>query len=194
MLNENLDLKFEKLFHIINNEAFINMKVLGGDIPFFISAYNPAQDLDFNGHVKTLKNRLNNNGISVLEIDLYNACLELLEQKKVLLPIIENEKNTDKNILLNDLSRNLSEDRKLAPYIGKICEGNDSKIIFITGVGLVYPYIRLHVLLSKLQTTIKNRPVIIFYPGKFEGYNLELFGKLKNNYYRAYNLDIINHR
>jgi len=60
----------------------------------------------------------------------------------------------------------------------------------LTGIGLVFPYIRSHTILNNLQSVIKKTPVVIFFPGVYDGNSLNLFGKLKDdNYYRAFLLD-----
>jgi len=66
-------------------------------------------------------------------------------------------------------------------------------IIFITGVGEVYPYLRTHKLLSTLESKFTEKPLVLFFPGKYEtdnvkGSNLTLFGILDDRYYRAFNI------
>jgi Domain of unknown function (DUF1788) len=42
-------------------------------------------------------------------------------------------------------------------------------------------------LLNNLQPVMGNTPLLLFYPGRYDGQSLRLFGKLKNNnYYRAF--------
>ena len=55
--------------------------------------------------------------------------------------------------------------------------------------GLVWPLLRTHSLLNNLQPVMGNTPLLLFYPGRYDGQSLRLFGKLKNNnYYRAFKL------
>ena len=66
-------------------------------------------------------------------------------------------------------------------------EPND--IIFITGVGKIYPIMRAHKLLNNLFPFITNNPLILFFPGTYSGYGLDLFNEIKgDNYYRAFKL------
>ena len=68
------------------------------------------------------------------------------------------------------------------------------KVIFIKGIGEVFPYIRTHNLLSNLQKILKKEPSIIFFPGSYQndpkmGSSLNLFCEFSNdNYYRAFNI------
>ena len=62
-------------------------------------------------------------------------------------------------------------------------------ILLITGVGDVFPFMRVHALLEALQPHFSDIPVLVMYPGEFDGHYLKLFDKLKpNDYYRAFNL------
>jgi hypothetical protein len=76
------------------------------------------------------------------------------------------------------------------PHIKSLIEARPAQVYFITGVGNVYPYIRSHNVLNNLQNIAKEAPTVMFFPGRYTGQSLELFGKLKDdNYYRAFNLD-----
>ena len=62
-------------------------------------------------------------------------------------------------------------------------------VIFITGIGKCYPIIRSHTVLNNLHQVIDDVPVVMFYPGKYDGQELVLFGEIKDdNYYRAFKL------
>ena len=67
-------------------------------------------------------------------------------------------------------------------------------IFFLTGIGEVFPYIRSHNVLNNLQSVVTGRPMLMFFPGRYEqsdtlGSSLVLFGQLKDDqYYRAKNI------
>lgn len=62
-------------------------------------------------------------------------------------------------------------------------------ILLITGVGKVYPFMRSHKILDNIQHIFGDIPVLMLYPGTFDGQDLGLFGKfLDGHYYRAFNL------
>ena len=49
--------------------------------------------------------------------------------------------------------------------------------------------LRTHTLLSALHAHMKDTPLVMFYPGKYDGYSLRLFSRLKDDhYYRAFRL------
>jgi hypothetical protein len=67
-------------------------------------------------------------------------------------------------------------------------------VLFIAGVGEVFPYIRSHNVLNNLQKAAKLRPTVLFFPGDYShsieaGASLDLFGRLRDDkYYRAFNI------
>lgn len=62
-------------------------------------------------------------------------------------------------------------------------------VLFLTGVGKIYPFMRSHKMLDSIQPVFNDIPIVMFYPGSFNGQDLGLFGKfLDGHYYRAFNL------
>ena len=62
-------------------------------------------------------------------------------------------------------------------------------MVLLTGIGRVYPYMRSHNILNNLQGTFDDVPVVLFYPGEYNGQSLTLFELfMDDNYYRAFNL------
>ena len=62
-------------------------------------------------------------------------------------------------------------------------------VLLITGIGKVYPFMRSHKILDNIQHIFPDIPVLMLYPGTFDGQDLGLFGKfLDGHYYRAFNL------
>jgi hypothetical protein len=67
-------------------------------------------------------------------------------------------------------------------------------VLFLSGVGEVFPYIRSHNVLNNLQSTAKEKPTVLFFPGSYtftqiSGSSLDLFGRLRDDrYYRAFNI------
>jgi hypothetical protein len=68
-------------------------------------------------------------------------------------------------------------------------------VMFLTGVGEVFPYIRSHNVLNNLQKTVKDNPMVMFFPGTYThslefGASLDLFGRLRDDkYYRAFDIN-----
>ncbi len=72
--------------------------------------------------------------------------------------------------------------------------GAEYDVMFLLGVGEVFPFIRSHNVLNNLQSTAKEKPTVMFFPGDYthsleSGASLELFGRLHDDkYYRAFNI------
>ena len=190
MQKEDIVKKYQHLFTVIKMPKFLQMEALGGEIPFFISTYNPEQEPEIVKAIHSLKNKLENSGIEILELNMYDIVIELLDEQLGKGEIFELEKQMDKEEFKNALRSVLDISEVLMPRIKKTIEANRAQVYFLTGVGNVYPFIRSHNILNNLQNTAKDAPTILFFPGKYTGHSLELFGILKDdNYYRAFNLD-----
>ena len=189
---EDLSLKFTRLYQIISGESFLSKRSLGGEIPFFISPYDAKQELKIRDAIKMLKNKLINAGVSVLEINLYDTVCEILEEKGGMERLFRVEKVKSKEKFLKALQSSLNIHEVLIPKIAEKIRATDARVYFLTGVGLVYPYIRSHTILNNLQNIAKDAPTVCFFPGEYDGISLKLFGRLKDdNYYRAFNIEKI---
>ena len=88
----------------------------------------------------------------------------------------------------------LNPQQHLAPLIAEKLADGDCDIVFLTGIGEVFPYIRSHNVLNNLQSVVSGKPMLMFFPGRYEqsetlGSALVLFSRLKDDqYYRAKNI------
>jgi len=183
---EDLTLKFNTLFHKISSPGFLSMEALGGEIPFFIAAYDAKQETEVRQSIKMLMNKLETNGVKVLEINLYDIVCDRMER------MFKVEKARSKDKFLRALQSSLNIHEVLLPRIASLINDANAKVYFLTGIGLVFPYIRSHNVLNNLQSVAKDAPTVCFFPGEYDGHTLNLFGQLKDdNYYRAFNIDKI---
>lgn len=190
MEKENIAQKFTHLYSVIHSEQFLKMEALGGEIPFFISAYNPQQELEVAKAIQGLKKKLENDGVTVLDLNLYDIATEILDKELGIEEVFKLEAQMNKTEFKSALQSVLDIIEVVMPEIKKRIEAANAKVYFITGVGNVYPFIRSHNVLNNLQNIAKNAPTVMFFPGRYNGQTLELFGKLKDdNYYRAFNID-----
>lgn len=186
---EDIVKKFEHLYQVISNQEFLRMESLGGEIPFFISAFDPKQQIEVDRAIRSLKNKLETNGIPVLELNLYDIALELLNEELGEGEIFELEKTMDKKEFKEALQSILDINEVLIPKIKGMIDAASAKVYFLTGIGLVFPFIRSHNVLNNLQNVAKKAPTVAFFAGDYNGYSLELFGLMKDdNYYRAFNI------
>ncbi|MFI7033705.1 DUF1788 domain-containing protein [Microbispora rosea] len=184
----------EHLFKVLSGERFLQMKGLSNEVPFFIYPYDPEDALAIAGSKKRIKNRLAIKGIEVREINLYDLSVEMLKERGVWDRLLALEPEQDKADFRELLQGMLDPQLHFAPKIrAKLAEG-DFDVFFLTGIGEVFPYIRSHNVLNNLQSVVTGKPMLMFFPGRYEqsdtlGSSLVLFGRLKDDqYYRAKNI------
>lgn len=181
--------KFNHLYQEISSEGFLSKKSLGGEIPFFVAAYDAEQELEVKDSIKRLIKKLDTSGISVLELNLYDIVCEILEEKGGMDRMFRVEKAKSKEKFLRALQSSLNIHQVLMPKIDEKIKASDAKVYFLTGIGLVFPYMRSHNILNNLQNIAKQAPTVTFFPGEYNGHSLNLFGLLKDdNYYRAFDI------
>lgn len=187
---ENINSKFKHLFKVISSEDFLLKKSLGGEIPFWISTFKIEDLTEIEKAVKGLKNKLETNGIAVLELNLYDLSMEILNRELGGGEIFTIEKEMEKEEFKGAVQSVLDIREVLMPEIKSRIDKHGARVYFITGVAQVFPFIRSHNILNNLQNIAKEAPTVMFFPGTYSGRSLELFGKLRDdNYYRAFNID-----
>jgi len=184
----------DKLPTIIASERFLKMQGLGKEVPFFICPYLPEDAIEMQKVIGQLIKKLNQQGVKVLEINLYDLSLEILKKRNLYDRIMQKEQFFTKDKLTELLQSVLDTEAHLIPAIAEKMQQSDFDVMFITGVGEVFPYIRSHNVLNNLQSTAKDKPTVMFFPGAYchsldKGASLDLFGRLHDDkYYRAFNL------
>lgn len=182
----------EHLFKVLSSERFLRMEGLGNEVAHFIYDYDPAWALDVANAKKRIKAKLGTErGIKVLEINLYDLCVELLKARGVWERVLAAESTVDKHDFLKMLQNMLDPQMHLAPAIKERIAGDTFQILFVTGIGEVFPFVRSHTVLNNLQTVVSDKPMLMFFPGRYQvsatqGSTLVLFGQLMDDsFYRA---------
>lgn len=201
--------RFEHLINVISSSRFLEMRGLNNDLPFYICEFRAAEAFEMQRMQGQLINTLESSaveclggrGLKVLEINLYDLCIDLLKAREgssqdsnLWDEIIAIESDVEKDNLLELLQNVLGMEDYLVPAIGERIQQNEFDVLFLSGIGEVFPYIRSHNVLNNLQSTAKEKPTIMFFPGEYrysleQGASLELFGLLHDDkYYRAFNI------
>lgn len=184
----NINSRLEKIADKIKEDKFIKGRGLGNEISFYIFDYDPKHELVVRDHVKTLKRMFRREMYNrrIIEFDLYKMLLEIAKEKRIYDSIFDMEKNQGSE----ELFKALTAFAKPEVFLDRIQRDiGDHNVVFITGIGKIYPFVRSHTILNNLQEKIDKIPVILFYPGEYDGQSLRLFGKFKDdNYYRAFQL------
>ena len=185
---------YDHLLAVVSSERFLKMQGLGNEVPFFICPFRPNERNEMLRLQDQLTRQLQKKGVSVLNINLYDLSIELLKEREIFEQIIQMEQDIEKDQLKELLQGVLDPEAHLAPAIAKKIHSTDYDVMFLSGVGEVFPYIRSHNVLNNLQSTAKDKPTLIFFPGAYthsleSGASLDLFGRLHDDkYYRAFNI------
>lgn len=186
--------RFDHLVSVISGERFLKKEGLGNEIPFFICPFRPEEAVEMAGLQRQLVHRLEQAGLLVLEIDLYDLSVEILKERGIWEQILAMEPTVEKDQLRELLQGVLDPESHLVPAIARRLEAKSFDVLFLSGVGEVFPCIRSHNVLNNLQRVAKTRPTLMFFPGEYthsleSGASLDLFGRLHDDkYYRAFNI------
>ena len=189
----------ERLFKILSHPDFLAMKGLANEVPIFIQTYEPAQEDAVREMLEKLASRLQNSGLTLTTLDLFNLVLEELAENQILDDLLRDEANLQKVELLETLQNYSDPKTHLIPRLIKAIGNDGAQLTLITGPGRIFPFLRTHTILESLQPAMLRQPVVIFFPGEYAqdslgGSHLRLFGsipspRINNPYYRATNLD-----
>lgn len=123
----------------------------------------------------------------LVERNLYKVFLSICDDKRITEKAAQMEEKKGKEFLFNKLqmfanNKSFVNKMRYEPH-----EPGD--VLLLTGVGEVFPFMRIHSLLEALQPEFSDIPILVMYPGKYDGRFVRLFDKLEPNpYYRAFNM------
>ena len=176
----------------IRKPSFRQNKGLGNEVGYYIFAYPPEDELTVREWVKNIENKYGagKGDFQVVVFDLYEIVIGILQKKGYLEKCCEFEQKRGFDRITKAVGNTLritAQDSLIISYIRE--HTPDDSVIFLTGIGKCYPLLRSHTVLNNLHQVIDNVPVVLFYPGKYDGQELILFGEIKDdNYYRAFKL------
>lgn len=171
---------------------FRQNKGLGNEVGYYIFDYAPEDELAVRQWVDYIRRKYEDRpeGFRVLAFDLYDIMIDILQEKGFLEKCYEFEQKRGFDRIVRAVGNTLritASDSLMLSYIRDRKEPDS--ILLLTGVGKCYPILRSHTILNNLHQVIDDVPVVMFYPGKYSGQDLLLFGEIKDdNYYRAFKL------
>ena len=180
-LNERLD----ELKRLIPSQDFLQGKGLSNEVNIRIFCYEPQKEMTVRHFTEKLVSD-SNLACRLKEYNLYKVFLSICDDKRITSRIPQQEEKKGTKFILGQLTRMANN----AAFIEKMKAelSDEDEVILLTGVGEVFPFIRVHDLLEARQPPF-NRPILVMYPGSFDGRYVRLFAKLKPNpYYRAFNV------
>ena len=189
---DTLEERLDKAEAMIKKPSFRKNKGLGNEVGYYIFDYPPEQELLVRERVEYIrkKNEQSDDEYRIVVFDLYEIIIEILKEKGYLEKCYEFEKKRGFDRITKAVGNMLRITAKDSLIVNYIRERTPEKaIVFLVGIGKCYPILRSHTVLNNLHQVIDNVPVVMFYPGKYDGQELILFGEIKDdNYYRAFKL------
>lgn len=189
-----LENRLKQLEDKIKQPSFRKNKGLGNEVGYYVFDYPAEQELLVREQIDYLKSKYatNNHDFQLVVFDLYDIIIDILIREGFLELCMEFEKTkgfSEITKAVNEVLR-MEEDNQsneLLAYIKNHTPKN--AIVFLTGVGKCYPIMRSHKILNNLHQFVDDVPVVMFFPGEYDGQSLMLFSEIKDdNYYRAFKL------
>ena len=178
--------KLDQLRKLIQEPEFLQGKGLSNEVNIRIFCYDPKDEMTVRHFAEQLAT-YHSLSCRLRICNLYQTFLSVCDDMGITEAIPEMEQQDGGEFLLEQLHSAVGE----GEFISKIQyqPHEEGDVLVLTGVGEVFPFMRIHVLLEALQPYFSDIPILVFYPGEFDGHHLKLFNKLQpNDYYRVFNV------
>lgn len=185
--------KLDRIEAKITSQEFRKNIGSANEVSYYIFDYDPKDEMVVRSYVEKLADKINSKDFldyNIVVFDLYEIMINYLNEEGILDDVFEIEENEGFDELNASIRDSMGIDGLSGNYYADFIKSNiDSEsIVFITGVGKIYPIVRAHKILKNLHLLVDSVPVIVFVPGSYNGVNIQLFGRLSDNYYRAFKL------
>lgn len=188
-----LNSRLNALLGRLTEDDLLEGKGIGNEIGYYIFDYDPEHEVQVRQYIDTLLDHLPRKrpGLRVVHVNLLALLLDYLRLRGLLEKSLEMGRMQGDEALFNQLYEKVVEAKKLLPLLVEHTRPEDHDLILLSGVGSVFPLLRAHSLLNNVQSVISDTPIVLFYPGRYDGKSFRLFGQstLSNNYYRAFRIE-----
>jgi hypothetical protein len=181
----------------ITSEEFLSSEGIGNEIACYIFDYPAEDEPQVREHIQMMTSRMasHHSELSVLHLNVFDVILEYLKQRGLFDKAIAMQASKEDTAVLRALEGPLAAE-KISEFIASEHAPKDVDLLLLSGVGSAWPMLRAHNLLNCLHPVMGNTPLVMFYPGNFDGTTLRLFGRIATTtsrpgtkpYYRAFTL------
>jgi len=181
-----IDERLDRVRKLLKDPDFLAGNGLSNEVNIRICCYDAADEMRVRHFIKQIMAD-QSLPCNLKEKNLYEIFLSCCEDKRILNRMGQMEEKKGKDVLQKQIEKAIT----VKDYVDKICEHPFEKgdVILLTGIGDVFPFMRVHILLEALQPKVSATPILVMYPGVFDGRHLKLFDRLPANpYYRAFNI------
>ena len=176
-----LSAKFNELETILLEQR--HLIGLHSGVPFLILVYDPHREHHCRALQITLREKLEFNGIHVIEHELSNFIFDHYGDK--LEHIFELDRDPTRRDELRQMIAGVYE-KKLVVQVWDRVKNIDPEqnVVFLTGVASMWPFARISNLLTSLENKVKV-PLVVFYPGSEQDGKLSFLNQEPHIGYRA---------
>jgi hypothetical protein len=185
------DERLNQILPRLTSKELLNNEGLSNEIGFWVFDYPPEFELEMRSFLSDVIEPAlakHHPPIRFATVNVFELAIGLLEERNLLDKAFDMQQTEGDDKTLESLRRVLKED-KLAERLVSRIDVDNQDLVILTGVGSAYPILRTHTLLSALHPLMKDTPLLMLYPGKYDGYSFRLFNKMsEDHYYRAFRL------
>jgi hypothetical protein len=188
--NTDFNARLNKILDRLLADDFLSGRGLGNEIPFYAFDYPPEQELAVRQHIAMLLTQIPKRrpDLRFKHINLFELIIEHLHERKLYDKALALQRAKGDAELAKALAAPLSAER-LARVFAQAAAPAGQDMVLVSGVGAASPLLRTHNLLNNLHSLMGSTPLVLFYPGSYDGQALRLFGLLEDtSYYRAFRL------
>ena len=196
-MNAKLADRLNQVLPRITSPSLLSSKGIGNEIACYIFDYPAADELQVREHLRVMEGRLASHHaeLKVLHLNLLDVTLAYLEQRGFLDKALAMQARKGDVGVLQALKGPLAAE-KICDFMATAYQLAEHDLVLLSGVGSIWPMLRAHSLLNCLHAVMAGTPLVMFYPGGFDGTTLRLFGQIAVNttagttrpYYRAFTL------
>lgn len=189
-MKEDLKHRLNQIIPRLQSDELLRNSGLGNEIGFYIFDYPPESELEVREHIQFVIEQLPKKkpGIRVKHINLFHLLIDYLRARSLLDRALKLQKEKGDEALHKALKGPLHGEKIAKAFIEE-AQPESHDLILMSGVGSAWPLLRSHTLLNNLHPLMQGIPLVVFYPGVYDGQGLRLFGRLdERNYYRAFRL------
>ena len=185
---KSINARLDEMTKKLSSKDLFESNGLGNEINFHVFDYDPEDEYIVREYLENYL--LKKDKLNIKVFDIYDIIIEILQEKGFLEKVFNFEKTKGVKNVNGVISKTLGIGSNNDLIMKKIKnEIEPNQIIIITGIGKCYGIVRGHTILNNLHSVVTSNPLIMFYPGEYDGQSFRLFNKLENdNYYRAFQL------
>ena len=176
--------RLDALRALIQSHGFLTGDGLSNEVNIRIFCYAAEDEMPVQHFIRELTTDQTLN-CHLIEYNLYQTFLSICEDMGIQDEIAVMEDDEGSEFLLEQLQAFATPEA----FVEKLqySPHRPGDVLLLTGVGDVFPFMRVHALLEALQPHFSDIPILVMYPGTFDKSALRLFDRLTpNGYYRAF--------